>query len=52
MLALERKPVKGAKERDRDSDLRDGLPPDLRHDGALPSKVLKAEAQEAVDYKC
>lgn len=32
-------------------DSRNGLPSDLCHDGALPSKVLKAQAQEAVNHK-
>lgn len=32
-------------------DLRNGLPPDLCHDGALPSEVLEAKAQEAVNHE-
>lgn len=32
-------------------DLRNGLPSDLCHDGALPSEVLEAEAQEAVNHE-
>lgn len=32
-------------------DLRNGLPSDLCHDGALPSKVLEAQAQEAINHK-
>lgn len=31
--------------------LRNGFPSDLSHDGALPTEVLKAQAQKAVDHK-
>lgn len=41
----------GAKELVCCWDLRNGLPTDLSHDGALPSKVLEAQAQEAVDHE-
>lgn len=33
-------------------DLLDGLPPDLGHDGALPSEVFIAQTQEVVNHKC
>lgn len=32
-------------------DLRNGLPSDLCHDRALPTKVLEAQAQEAVNHE-
>lgn len=32
-------------------DLRNGLPSDLGHDGALPSEVLEAQAEEAVNHE-
>ena len=32
--------------------LLDRFAPDFRHDGRLPSKVLIAQAEEVVDYKC
>lgn len=32
-------------------DLHNGFPSDLCHDGAFPSEVLKAQAQEAINHE-